>query len=173
MKNRGALRWSAWAAALAAPLLLGLPGAVRAQDDQGVEWEDYEYEPGEGLHEEEWYDPSDWFDFDEGVEYEQDDWSYYDYDWGGYDTWYDGYDEGWYDDGYVYDDTWYDDEYWYEDEDWYDPYVYDDLWYYDDHYVYDGDYDAWYERGTWDDYYTSDDWFGGEWSDRLTHEEAR
>ena len=59
----------------------------------GEELEDLEYEPGEGLHEEEWYDPSDWIDFDEGIEYEYDD---YDYEY------------GYYDDAYADDDWFYD-----------------------------------------------------------------
>ena len=52
-------------------------------EDAGSEWttdadtgfysdEDYEYEPGEGLHEEEWYDPSDWFNEDNRVDFEED-----------------------------------------------------------------------------------------------------
>jgi hypothetical protein len=72
--------------------------------------EDYEYEPDEGVHEEEWYDPSDWFDdwgYDEGtVDYETDywDWGWYDepyeayyYEGGpyGYNDYYDEYDYGW------------------------------------------------------------------------------
>ena len=42
--------------------------------------EEYEYESGEGLHQEEWYDPSDWFDNDQGVDYERDDWGFDNYD---------------------------------------------------------------------------------------------
>ncbi len=41
-----------------------------------VAQEEYEYEAGEGLHEEEWYDPGDWFETEEGVDYERD---WYDY----------------------------------------------------------------------------------------------
>lgn len=40
-----------------------------------ISGQEYEYEPGEGLHQEEWYDPSDWVDTTEGVDYE-DDWSW-------------------------------------------------------------------------------------------------
>lgn len=57
--------------------------------------EDIEWEPGEGYHEEEWYDPSDWFNDDGQVDYEYDGFDYYDGAWDGY-TWYDDYD-------YVYD----------------------------------------------------------------------
>src|SRR5690606_5205817 len=49
-----------------------------------IEEEAYEWEAGEGYHEEEWYDPSDWFDDDSTVDYE------YDTDYG-YDGTYDGY----------------------------------------------------------------------------------
>jgi len=42
-------------AIISAVALLSVP-ATQAQE--------YEYEPDEGLHEEEWYDPSDWFDRD-------------------------------------------------------------------------------------------------------------
>ena len=35
--------------------------------------QEYEYEADEGLHQEEWYDPSDWFDYEDGsVDYEED-----------------------------------------------------------------------------------------------------
>lgn len=64
----------------------------------GEERDELEYEPGEGLHEEEWYDPSDWIDFDEGVEYENDyddyEYGYYDDDYGDDDWFYDYYDYG-------------------------------------------------------------------------------
>ncbi len=34
--------------------------------------DDYEWEPGHGVHEQEWYDPSDWFDYETtGVDYEE------------------------------------------------------------------------------------------------------
>ena len=38
--------------------------------------QEYEYEPDEGLHQEEWYDPSDWFDDTPGIDYEEDWWDY-------------------------------------------------------------------------------------------------
>ena len=65
-------------------------------DDVEYEREQYEWEAGEGYHEEEWYDPSDWFNVNSGTDYE------YDYD----DHYYGGY----YDDG-IYDDDWYYDYY--------------------------------------------------------------
>lgn len=125
----------------------GLSQTAMAQDsyddDEGwFEWSDdeidsgdYEYEAGEGWHEEEWYDPSDWFDDD----YNDDYWSYdNDDDWADddmyvgdnptdYYEWTDGYDQNWhgysgYYDGYV--DGYYDDEfgsdYW--DTTWVSPY---------------------------------------------------
>lgn len=49
-------------------MLVGLPAA--AQESAS----DTEWERGEGYHEEEWYDPTDWFDGDQdGVSYETDD----------------------------------------------------------------------------------------------------
>jgi hypothetical protein len=56
--------------------------------------EQYEWEPGEGYHEQEWYDPSDWFSFGSDTDYES-------------DNWFSG---GYLDDGY-YDDDWYYDYY--------------------------------------------------------------
>lgn len=46
----------------------------------------YEYEPGEGLHQEEWYDPGDWFDTGEGIDYEED-WEKYYYGHEVYQKW--------------------------------------------------------------------------------------
>lgn len=62
----------------------------------GEERDELEYEAGEGLHEEEWYDPSDWIDFDEGIEYEDDydEYGYYDDDYADDDWFYDYYDYG-------------------------------------------------------------------------------
>jgi hypothetical protein len=59
-----------------------------------VEAEQYEWEAGEGYHEQEWYDPSDWFNWGSDFEIEN-------------DGWFSG---GYYDDGY-YDDDWYYDYY--------------------------------------------------------------
>lgn len=50
-----------------------LPAHLRGVDPDDIEWD-----PQSGYHEEEWYDPSDWFDADEGIEYE-DTWLGYDY----------------------------------------------------------------------------------------------
>lgn len=80
-------RLSHWAAALlaAAGLTMFLafaaptPAAAQYYDEDVQEeiregdYEDLEYEPGEGLHEEEWYDPSDWFDVSPGISYEDGD----------------------------------------------------------------------------------------------------
>jgi hypothetical protein len=109
--------------------------------------EDYEYEPGEGLHEEEWYDPSDWdmgYD-DPGVDYE--------------DSW--GYTDDYYDDDTYYGEAGYgDDDAWYEDDADYTGYYEDE---YDDDYNYDYGYDDGGFMGdyTTDDYYT-DDWYDDE-----------
>lgn len=83
-------------------LLLAAP-VVMAQDNT---LDDYEYEADEGLHEEEWYDPSDWFESDnDGIDYEYDYDPYYtDYDYygeSGYD--YDPYRYDWYAVYYEYD----------------------------------------------------------------------
>lgn len=51
--------------------LLALATPVLAQD-----LDDYEYEPGEGLHHQEWYDPGDWFDLENGIDYEGDGWDH-------------------------------------------------------------------------------------------------
>ena len=45
-----------------------------------VEAEQYEWEPGEGYHEQEWYDPSDWFSTGRDIDYEYDDGYDYNYD---------------------------------------------------------------------------------------------
>lgn len=72
-------------------------------DGVDVEEEAYEWEPGEGYHEEEWYDPSDWFDADSSVDYEDD------YNWGyGDGTNLTGYD---YDHYYDYIDDYYEENY--------------------------------------------------------------
>jgi hypothetical protein len=39
---------------------------------EDVETEQYEYEPGEGYHEQEWYDPSDWLELGRDFEREAD-----------------------------------------------------------------------------------------------------
>lgn len=118
-------------AAIAPALALALTaGTATAQD--------YEWEPDEGLHQEEWYDPSDWFNSDDSVDYEYDwaDWPYY------YDTYstayWDGYYDGYYDDEFGYD-------YW--NDAW--PYGYTSAYtdgYYDGYYdqLYDYDYDPYY-----------------------------
>lgn len=90
-----------------------------------VEEQGYEWESGEGYHEEEWYDPSDWFDSDDTVDYENDyNWGYGDrYDLDGYD--YNNYED--YTEEY-YDDDFYEEEYYFDDnyqEDYYDDYDYD------------------------------------------------
>lgn len=100
--------WIPWATAVAA-LLMPVAATSAQEDEGGVDWGDYEYESDEGLHEEEWYDPSDWFDSDEGVDFEDDDW--YDTEWYGEDQ----------EDDYTIDDETFDDWYaadYYRADDW-------------------------------------------------------
>jgi hypothetical protein len=102
-----------------------------SQADEAWEWD-----PTRGYHEEEWYDPSDWFDDDTGIDYEDDYygtyWDDWRYDYTGYD--YDPYDADVYDGTYVdeYDDYGYDDYdygYDYYTGDWYDDEPDFDNWY--------------------------------------------
>lgn len=74
-------------------------------DEIDAEAEQYEYEPGEGYHEQEWYDPSDWFNWGRDFEYEAN----------GYGDYYerDYYDGDYYDGDYSYD-------YGYYTDDWFD-----------------------------------------------------
>lgn len=88
-----AVNSSSWSLRVLAPLaaiaILAAPQPLVADDE-------YEWEPGWGVHEEEWYDPSDWFDAENGVNYEEintlgyDDSYYADDIWTGYD-YYGGY----------------------------------------------------------------------------------
>lgn len=100
---------------------------------------DYEYESGEGVHKEEWYDPSDWFDSDASIDYENDWWDYtynypsdysYDYD-------YDYPERGYYtEEGILYND-----ETLYRDEEYGDHYdYYTDTWFEDE-----DAFEDWYE----------------------------
>jgi sporulation protein YlmC with PRC-barrel domain len=92
-----------------------------------VAQDEREWEADEGYHEEEWYDPSDWWNDDQQVDYESD--------------WF----EDDYDDDYEYDDYDYHDDYRYRDE-----YDYEDN-YYDDRDQYEYDY-----RDQYDDEYQVD-----------------
>ncbi len=93
------------------------PGEQTVQP--GMDRSEYEYEPGEGLHREEWYDPSDWFDReDDGISYETD---WYDNTYG-YGKYYDDnvfgyYEDDFYDFGYEEFDEY---DYDYYTDDWYD-----------------------------------------------------
>ena len=87
---------------------LGLETEYEDDGDVNVEREGYEWEAGEGYHEEEWYDPSDWFDDDSTVDYEDDT-----YDYGYYDDYYSPY-YGWGYGGYGYDYYDYDYDYAYD-----------------------------------------------------------
>ena len=90
--------------------------------------EDTEWDPTWGYHQEEWYDPSDWFNDDSAVDYEDD---YY----GDY------YDDNYYEDGYdggYYDDDYYDYNYGYDG--YYPPYDYYSEDWFDD----EPDFDDWY-----------------------------
>ena len=78
-----------------------------AQDYTSWEWE-----PDEGVHEEEWYDPSDWFD-DESYDDYNIETIDYEHGEGAYDAYYDGYYDAYYDDEFGYDwwDADWDDDY--------------------------------------------------------------
>lgn len=102
--NRQLLKWTGIPAALA--MLMIASGAAWA--------EEFEWNPREGLHEEEWYDPGDWFDYETGaIDYDYDWWdygygyNYYPYDYGYYPY---GYDYDYYDWDYDYDWDWYDEQ---------------------------------------------------------------
>lgn len=95
-------------------LIAGTVGSIEASAvaQDSYDDTDYEYEPGTGLHEEEWYDPSDWFNEDDQISYEEGTSEYYGNDYDGYtgtdsyfdfDAYYDGYYDGYYDDSYGYD----------------------------------------------------------------------
>lgn len=91
------------------------------------DYDDYEWNPREGVHEEEWYDPGDWFDYDTGVDYDYDWWDY-NY---GYSPYYDdyGYNDYDYDYGYDYDDSDYGYDYgYYPGYGYYPDYDYDYDW---------------------------------------------
>lgn len=121
--KRFSMRWFVVMVALAAMAFVIQPVSAMAQD--------YEWEPDEGLHEEEWYDPSDWFDIDDDIDFEYDwyDYTYnypyvydYDYDYGYWAP----YEDEWeyYDDGIKYEY-----EYDYYTGDWYLDEVEFDEWY--------------------------------------------
>lgn len=135
-------RKTVWAPLLATTFgLLLLPQMAAAQPASEMEWE-----PGEGYHEEEWYDPSDWFDEPgEGVSYE-------------YDGWYDDYDYD-YNDYYGYNYDWGYDPY---DHSYYYPYTYSNGfgYYAPNDYGYSSGWDyGWY----WDD--DADEWtYGYNWN---------
>lgn len=94
-------------------LALTVPNTVAQYDSSaGLEDDSFEWETGEGIHEEEWYDPTDWFNDDSGtVDYEYDSYDIYDpytYDSTNYDT---DYHDEWdynYDYDYTTDDWGYD-----------------------------------------------------------------
>ena len=101
MKNKSRDYYARIAASALLLLALALSGTALAQDNESnisgnntnfyENQKEYEYEADEGLHQEEWYDPSDWFNSGEGVSYETD-WNDYYY---GFDT-----NDGWFDDDY-------------------------------------------------------------------------
>ena len=96
-----------WLASLASAVALAVISFQPASAD------DYEWDPEHGYHEEEWYDPGDWFNSDSSVDYENDYFGgYYDND--AYDT-----GEAWYGNNY-YSNDWYDDDTgfdsWYDDD---------------------------------------------------------
>lgn len=75
-----------------------------------AQYEDLEWDPQQGYHQEEWYDPSDWFNDDDQISYEYDMYDVYQpYEYDrvgefGYNVYVDEWDYGY---GYDYsDDTW-------------------------------------------------------------------
>lgn len=68
--------------------LAGILACTALATPRAVADEEYEWDPTWGLHEEEWYDPSDWFNEDSKINYEDygyDDSNYADPYWDGYD----------------------------------------------------------------------------------------
>ncbi len=100
---------------------------TQAMPAKAVDWSEWEYEAGEGLHQEEWYDPTDWFDTaGEGISYETD---WYDYSYG-YNEPYGSY--GYYDYDYYEPYSYYG---------YYEPYDYDYSYYTNDWYGDEGLFD--------------------------------
>ncbi|MCA9274574.1 MAG: hypothetical protein KDA29_00955 [Phycisphaerales bacterium] len=164
----------------ASGLAVGGSAALAQDSDYGSQPDDHmEYEPGEGLHEEEWYDPTDWWDDDfdgvrgPDVDYEGD---RYDSDWT-YD-WHNGFDgdedaEGYYAvyGGDSYDWSWWDesDTELYNDgyySGYYDGYS-DDKFGYDHMSVSDDRSDTYrnaYESGYYDGYYDQRRGYDSDWT---------
>lgn len=118
------MKWTALLIALALAVGMTAVPATAQYQENGA---DYEWEPDEGLHEEEWYDPSDWWDGEAGVEYEYD---YYTDDWYDYEY---GYEDEWYDEEYGYQGDEYDTDWWEDNGQWeYEPlegeYEYEEGW---------------------------------------------
>lgn len=65
------MRRLAFAPMVGSLMLLGIP-ATQAQNQYQLDASEYEYEPEQGLHQEEWYDPTDWVDSGQGVTFEED-----------------------------------------------------------------------------------------------------
>lgn len=110
---------------------LGMASYVQTTHAQNQQ-ESMEWEADEGFHEEEWYDPSDWFDDDfDGISGPDTDYEYdYNYGWTDYDYDYNG-------DYYAtYDNESYDSDWWYDA----DRSVYN-------HGYYDGYYDGYDDYG--------------------------
>jgi hypothetical protein len=161
----------------AAGLAMGLGAVAQAQYDDDQYAEHYEWEPGTGVHEEEWYDPTDWWDDDYGeryIDYEETGYDNYDYD-NGYDD--DRYGEHYENEpGYgVHEEEWYDPTDWWDDDygeryidreemgndDWDDDNAYYDNYYNDnENNVLNDNYNEYYpngyEPGYYDRYYTGD-----------------
>lgn len=64
-----------------------IAGLALATPSYTASAQEYEYEADEGLHQEEWYDPTDWFDTGAGIDYESD-WNDFYYGYDAYDPWY-------------------------------------------------------------------------------------
>lgn len=149
------MKWKSLAQASVLAVALAIGSIVPASAQQ------YEYEPGEGLHQEEWYDPSDWFKEDWATNYEADRWDngYDDYDYGRYDTY--DYDYG--GDYSIGDDI--DQQQWWNPADWFDERPAYNLFsddYYDGYGYGDVGYDTDWTDNDWGYDYWNNDWDGGD-----------
>lgn len=110
---------------LAIAAVAGFAAAASPAVAQDYDYDSWEWESDLGVHEEEWYDPTDWFDDEPYDDYNLETIDY-EFGEGDYDGYYDGYYDGFEDDDFGYD-------YW--DSDW------------------DNDYSTTYSDGYYDGYY--------------------
>lgn len=180
--------WMIGSIVAAAGMAMAVPAQAQSQVYRGGDVDEhYEWEPDEGVHQEEWYDPSDWWDDDfdgRRLDYESD---WYEEEWDaawGYDDEYDYYDDDYGEDyigrdDYYYEQMGYGDHGEWSDEDWgvytgYGEQWDDDAWYVGDdvndsefngYNEWQSDYEDWYDEDGWYDdedewYEDNSDWFG-------------